>query len=166
MSRHADSKRARARSQRGFTRMEFLQGFGALALLVLLAGVPQSGGADEAALVQSQAHVSRAVSVARELARSSGRPHAVAFDVEHDRLAVVGPKGQVALSSETGQPVLAQLDADLISVRFGESLDTLLVDASGWPLSGGVLHLSSGAHALELRLDEASGWVNAVGIGD
>jgi len=166
MSQHEQDSQAAARRPRGFTRHEMFQGVGALALLVLLAGVPQRGSEEERRLVQSQAHVSRAISVARELARETGRPHGVAFDVEQDRLAVVDPLGAVALNGETGAPLLAELDADLISARFGSSVDMLLVDPSGWPVSGGAVHLRAGPHVLELKLDAATGWLDAVGLAD
>lgn len=151
---------------RRFTRHEIFQGLGALALLVLLAGVPAKGSDEERRLVQGQAHVSRAISTARELARETGRPHGVAFDVERDLLAVVDPLGAMALNGETGEPLLAELEADLISARFGDSVDMLLVDASGWPVSGGAVHLRAGPHVLELKLDAATGWLDAVGLAE
>lgn len=146
---------------RGFSRLDMVHALVALVILLLLSGVPNAGSTDAEALLKARRHVAQALGVTRQLARDTGRPHGLAFDVGRDRVAVIDALGQVVMNSARAQPLLDELGLDLMSADFGEGHAVLVVGADGWPLAGGALRLRSGLVELELRVDAVTGFLEA-----
>ena len=157
--------RSRAR-QRGATRMDILLGVGVLALLFSVAGVPGSKG-DERVLEIAESRIRTAVDLASGMARSTGVPHGVAFDVEGERLAVIDVQGEVVQDPLTGHEGVVALgqgklqDAvDVVHARFGPGRTVAVFGQDGLPLSGGNVLLVSGETERKLVLDAQTGFVD------
>lgn len=150
------------RSEAGITRVDTLLLAGTGLLLLMLAGVP--GQEDpQAALSQARVTIDSAFDLARALSQSTGAPHGVVIDPDGDRLAVIDSKGRLARVPEGAETLvdLAALGIDVELVDFGPGGHTAIYDGAGVPLSEGRITLQCAGRRLDLRLDGATGWIDA-----
>jgi hypothetical protein len=134
-----------------------------LGILISLAGTPtndRSGAFVDLAEVQ----IADALQMARTVSFSMGVPHGVVFDVEQERLAVVGPDG-VAISDPLthGPYELSFLrednlpGLDLVAVDFGVTEGAAIFDGQGVPVQGGSITIRHQDQERILVLDAATG---------
>ena len=153
----------------GFTLLELLV---VIALLALMAAValPAAGAQDEQHLQLAGVRLGDALDRARALARSQRSPHAVVFDVDGDRFALVDASGGVVVDPLTRKPMLVDFTRpgeatriDVVSADFGAAGRAALFDAQGVPLHGGTLVLRRGAVTHTLDFEAATGRLSLAG---
>jgi len=154
------------RPLRGATRTDLLLGMGVLGLLLSVAGVPGSEG-EKRVLEIAESRIRTAIDLASGLARSTQRPHGVAFDLATERLAVIDSEGRLAHDPLTGHESLVELGqgnlesaVDVTEAAFGRGGRVAIFDAHGLPLAGGRVRLVSGQEERVLTLDPTTGFVD------
>lgn len=157
------------RDRHGFTLLELLVVVVLLALMAAVA-LPAAGAQDEQHLQLIRVRIGDALDRARALARSQRSPHAVVFDTDGDRFALLDASGAVVVDPLTRKPTLVDFTRpgeptriEVVSADFGPAGRAAVFDAQGIPLHGGTLVLRRGAVTHTLAFEAATGRLTEVG---